>query len=235
MDRKKRRAISSSLGKIDLGEIEDRGVLRVEDPTEQALPEVYQEDYQQFQQPQRRRPNPDVETRQFSVNSSEPEMDDENIQDLERRLMNARQEKKDREQRAPASAIQRLEILTGIGRLVRDVEIEGVNFSLKSLKSKEIRIVMEQAALAKTNVGEALTIRDYTLAFAIYKIDDRPFEQYIGSNEYEDKVETVENLDASVTKTLWKEYSAMINEHQEALKQDLGKNSEEILDNVKKS
>jgi hypothetical protein len=213
---RRRRAISSSLGEVKLGE--GQRVLQVEDPTEkmetlEVPPEILQH-------------------RTFS--STEPSIGAKDIEKIEQELAAAKMEKK--QQRAPKQAVNRLELLTGIGRLVSDIKIDNVKFSLRSLKSRELRYVMENAARnGETNVGEALLIRNYTLAFSIYEIEDNPIYAVIGSDEIEDKVRVIDEFEEVTTTKLWDAYSSMINEGSKGVEEDLGTDTKQILDNVKKS
>jgi hypothetical protein len=165
----------------------------------------------------------------LSFSSSEPEETFKTEAEIEEEIKKARENKKIN--RAPKSAINRLEILTGIGRLVKDVDIDGITFSLRSLKNKETKEVIEAAALSATNVGEALTIRKATLARAIYEIDGVPFMHFLGDVGPE---EAIDEMESSVVAKLWKEYSNMILEHKEATIEDLGGEPKEIVENIKK-
>jgi hypothetical protein len=197
MDIKRRRAIASSLGKIDLGEVQQKPVLRV--GNDEPL---------------------------YSASSSDNFETDEEI---EKEIREAKEQKKN--QRASKGSINRLEILTGIGRLVRDVEIEGVVFSIRSLKNKELREVIE-APSNNPGVAEALIIRDAVLAKAIFEIDGVPFKQFCIDMTPE---EVIDEMDGGVISQLYKEYSQMLIEHQNSLVEDLGSSPKEVVENIKKS
>lgn len=234
MDRRKRRAISSALGKIDRGPVHEKEVLRVDDPADFDM-DNFEELPEQLPQQYRNRPvQHQVENKTMSFGSPYQE-EEESIQQMEQRLRVAKNEKKIINQTAPTAAVQRLEILTGIGRLVKDITIENVKFSLRSLKNKEIRDVMKRAVDAKTHVEEVLVIRVYVLAYSVYKIDDRSIEDYIGSYDIDDKIDLINELEEHVVSRLWKVYSEMLEDHNNKIEQDLGETSEKIVDNIKKS
>lgn len=234
MDIRKRRAISSALGKIDLGEVPEKEMLRVDDPTVDDL-EDYPELPEQLPQHRRQPAHGPIDNRTMSFGSKNQEEEEESFQQIEQRIRAAKNEKKIKNQTASAAAVSRLEILTGIGRLVTDVEIENVKFSLRSLKSKEIRDIMQRAVNAKSNIEEALVLRTYTLAYSIYNIDNNPIESYIGSYNMDEKVDLVDNLEDYVVGKLWQSYSDMLQNHNNMVKQDLGDNAKDILNNIKKS
>lgn len=207
MEHRRRRTVQSSLGRIDLGEAKEQGVLVVDEEEQQA-------------------PEGPI-SRSWSEGS--------NINDVEQQREDARRQKREASHRATKVAAQRFEVLIGIGRLTRDVVIDNVTFSVRSLKSKELRDVMDRAATTTTNVGEALTIRNSTLAYAIYQIDDQEISSYIGSNKIADRLVLIDELEEMVVSKIWAEYSKMLDAHQERLNKDLGTEAEEVIENVKKS
>jgi len=209
MEHRRRRTVQSSLGRIDLGEVKEQGVLMVDDP----------EDREQEQ----------PVTRQWNAG---PEPD---INDVEQQIEQARAQRHASKQRATKAAMQRLEVLVGIGRLTKDVVIDNITFSLRSLKSREIQNVMEKAVAAQTNIGEAIAIRNNTLGYAVYQIDGQPLSVYVQSKKIEDAVDLIGELEESVVLQLWDQYSDMLSAHNDNLPKDLGKTADEQIDNIKKS
>jgi len=227
-NRRRRRTVSSSLGSVGFGEEDSFGratkVLTVDgtgeedyDPREPSTIGVPQE----------------VIQRNFNSGPA-PSVKEKDIKQIEREVEQARQVQ--RQKRANPNAVSRLELLTGIGRLVTEVTIEKVEFRLRSLKSKELRFVMEKAARdATSNIGEAMMIRNYTLAFSLFEIDGNPISTVIGSDRVEDKVSVIDDFEEVVTTKLWDAYSRMIESSSKNVEKDLGSDAEEIVDNVKKS
>lgn len=208
-EHRRRRAVQSSLGRIDLGEVKDQGVLKVDNP---------EDNQREIMQPI---------TRQWTAGN--PDMEG-----IENQIEEARRLKYEAKNRASKAAMQRLEVLVEIGRLTSEVVIGKVTFSLRSLKSKEIQDVMERAVQAGTNIGEALAIRNNTLAYSIYQIDGQPTFSYVQSHKAEDMVNLIGELEESVVLKLWSEYSNMLEAHQSNLTKDLGETAEETVENVKK-
>jgi len=216
MDIKKRRAIASSLGRVDLGEIPEQRVLRVDNLENQTAEE-----------------EEIIHRRNRNLEEPQPLNRVNEIKELERMMEEEKLAKK--EEKAPPMAIQIFEVLTGIGRLTTDVEIENIKFSLRSLKNKELRAVLEKGIDAKTRFEEALTVRNYTLAYSIYKINNQPAELFMRTEDVDKKVELIDDMQSSTVSKLWEEYSKMIQLHNESLKNGLGETPKEIADNIKKS
>jgi hypothetical protein len=161
----------------------------------------------------------------------------EDIEDIEQEVRQQRIEQQ--RPRAERKAINRLELLTGIGRLTTEITIEKVKFSLKSLKSKELRDVMVRTAMARsTSLGEALLIRGFTLAYSLFEIDDNPIGIVLGikpEEELEAKIALIDDMDETVITAIWAAYSKMMNENNKTVQTDLGNEPKEIVDNIKKS
>jgi hypothetical protein len=166
-----------------------------------------------------------------------PEEDDtEKLENIEQDIKQQRMEQQ--HPRAERKAINRLELLTGIGRLTTDITIEKVKFSLKSLKSKELRDVMVRTS--KTNntlYSEALLIRGLTLAYSLFEIDNNPIGIVLGvdpDKELEAKIALIDEMDEVVVTKIWAAYSKMISDSNKEAQTDLGTEPKEIVDNIKK-
>jgi len=151
------------------------------------------------------------------------------------RLEAIRKEKFEAKNKASPMAVSRLEILTGIGRLSRDVKIDNVVFTLRSLKGREMREVMVATANSNISVFEqAFELRAQQLARAITKIDGHPIDLVLGDGDLANKIAFIQEMDEQVLSKLHSEYSAMITENNKNL-EELGKTPEEVVDTVKKS
>jgi len=160
-------------------------------------------------------------------------------EDAERALIEtveaARREKREAQLKASPNAIRRLEILTGIGRLGAEVDIDGVVFSIRSLKGREMRDVMVAISQVDNAIEQIFEVRAQTIARAISKIDNQPFDLVLGSSDLDDKILFVQELDENVLVKLHNEYTAMVNASNKKVEEDLGTTAEEVVESVKKS
>jgi hypothetical protein len=154
--------------------------------------------------------------------------------DIEKKIKEEKESKRRENEFAPKRAVQRFEILLGIGRLVDTVEIEGFSFQFRSLKNKELNHVMGLSSLEATPAMQALFIRSATLAYSLVSIDDVPFGAYIQSEEMSDKAAFIDDMEASVVSKLWDAYTKMLKSHSESIVSDLGGTPEVIAENIKK-
>lgn len=178
--------------------------------------------------------------REFNVGPPEELYEEQQFTSVEEAKQVAREVKTHRQQVANKisdHAKKRIEILSDIGRLTKDVNADGVVFSLRTLKAKE----MKQAMLAsyesaKTDLEASYENRKQQLARSIFKIDGEDIDIVIGSSSLNDKLQFVEeNLEESLISLLWDEYVAL----KQSAKNKYGVNSEkdvsEVSEDLKKS
>jgi hypothetical protein len=214
----RRRRVRSALGDIDTSILNSpRKVLTVDDENVS-------------------REQPAIRT--FSSSSSSFNIPEGSVRqspdEIESQLREDREFKRREQEFAPKKAVQRFEILLGIGRLVDTVEIEGFSFQLRSLKNKELNHIMSLSSLETTAAMQALFIRSATLAYSLVSIDDVPFGTYIQSEEMSDKAAFIDDMEASVISKLWDAYTKMLKTHNESIVSDLGEKPEVIAENIKK-
>jgi hypothetical protein len=131
---------------------------------------------------------------------------------------------------------QRVEILTGIGRNTKDFSFENVQFSLRTLKSRELRQVLLDVSHLQ-DVTLTFELRANTLARSLYLIDGHDINDVIGSSSMKDKVNFIHELEENVVDILYKQYLLLVEETEEkyGLKDNSSKEEvAEAVDSVKK-
>ena len=141
--------------------------------------------------------------------SAQRQMSREELMDIEQNIKEARREKLSSMNKITEHGKKRSEILANIGRLNKDVQLEGYTFSLRTLKSKETR----EAALQTFSVGTQLEAnfeaRRQQLARSIYKIDNYEIIDVLGNDSIETKLEFLDDLEESVIVKLFDEFSSL--------------------------
>ena len=143
----------------------------------------------------------------------------------------------ERQTRVSPEARNRLEFLSGIGRMEESVTIENTKFTLQSMKSGEQEEVFE--SISGFNNASAIKIqfeiRAQTLARVIYAIDDQLFSIVIGSNHMKDKVAATRLLDENVADHLYKWYQEnIVKKAQDKYAVKTEKDAEEVIEAIKK-
>jgi hypothetical protein len=135
-------------------------------------------------------------------------MGPEELKEYEERRAEAVQKQK----RISPEAKERIEFLTGLGRIVDSVTVEEIEFTFQSLKGKEQNEVFE--ALSQFGEMSALRmqyeVRFHTLARALTHIQGRSFEEVIESDDIEDKLEVIRAMDENLSDHLYKWYQKNI-------------------------
>lgn len=125
---------------------------------------------------------------------------------VEQDFKEARQARKRGSERLSEGARKRLEILIGMTRSTRAVEIEGTQFVLQTLKSKEMRQAILDASAFDRTVQSPFEIRRQLLAYSLVQIGGVDFDQFVGSSDLSAKLDFVEEMDHALLERLYAEY-----------------------------
>lgn len=131
-------------------------------------------------------------------------------------------------------ARKRVEILANIGRLNKDVNVEGIVFSLRTLKTKETREVAMVAVGSKNDLDASFEIRRQTLARAIYKIDGEDVELALGGRDFNLKLQLVDDMEEAITTKLYKECDSLRQESEEKYGLKTPQEVKEVVEDIKK-
>jgi len=135
-------------------------------------------------------------------------MGPEELKEYEERRAEAVQKQK----RISPEAKQRIEFLTGLGRIVDSITVEEIKFTFQSLKDREQDEIFE--AISEYDQISALKmqymVRRHTLAKALTHIQDKTFADVIESDEFEDRLAVIMEMDDNFLDHLWKWYQENI-------------------------
>lgn len=169
----------------------------------------------QFNKPIKRPSTVTRPMRQFPMVGGPEEMDEEPGFDRpfelsaeeEEELKRARKEKLNPP--ITPQAKTRLEYLTDIGKMTKDVVIGGVSFTLRTLKSKEQRQVYLTLVDVNNKVDEAYNLKFHSLAHSLIKIDGQEIAYMVKINNFQDKLKILEDLEETVTDQLFAAYQEL--------------------------
>jgi hypothetical protein len=177
--------------------------------------------------------------KEFSVGAPEEQElnfsndDEENLQ-IEKQIEAARLEKNTAPKITDHSK-KRLEILTNIGRLTRDVNIEGYTFTIKSLKSKETREATLLAVGASASNAElSFEIRRNILARSIDKIDGKEIALILGTDDLERKLKMIDDFEEVIIVKLYDEFQKMKETASTKYGVNSDKDAAEVVEDLKK-
>ena len=143
--------------------------------------------------------------------------------------------KKKSEERLSAEARERIEFLTGIGRIKKDVEFEGVTFSIQSLKSRELReIAMISLSNKITNIERSFEVRKQVLARSIFQINNNLVEYVIGDDDFQAKLNFIDELDENTVTYLYSKYQEIVEESKVKFGIATKEQAQEVVEEIKK-
>lgn len=142
--------------------------------------------------------------------------------------------------RITPSARERVELITNIGRLKEDVFVDGIKFTMQSLKSGEIREILKLCMPIEDKYENYFETRAQTLARSIVAIDDIPIAMVISgtnvssrSDELHYIIEMLNNMGEYTLEYLHECYLALIDKNKEKFRVNTD-NAREVSEEIKK-
>lgn len=187
----------------------------------------------------RRRPTPQVnadQIRDFQAKMQREQMPeyDEDAAEIERQIRQARKEKISGKSRLDDGAKRRIEMLLGMTRSYRRVEVGDVTFDLQTLKSKEMRESLMVAAEYDGTIQGPFELRRQLLARSISKISDIDFANFIGTTDIEGKLQFIDAMYEPLISRVYEEYLALAKEAREKYSIKTAQEAKEVLEDLKK-
>lgn len=129
---------------------------------------------------------------------------------------------------------KRLDILIGMSKLYRKVDIDGVVFELQSLSSKDLREAYIETSKFNETFQFSYELRRQILSRSIIKIGELDIHDFIGDYEYDSILELIDNLGDSFLNRLFNEYEILNKEvsSKYAIKNE--NDMKEVVDDLKK-
>ena len=127
---------------------------------------------------------------------------------------------------------QRVEFLTGIGRLSKEITIEGYKFTLRSLKSGEMREVIKVVSQVEIPSEQMYEMRAQTLARSIFMIDDMPVQAVLGASDLDGVVDYINDTEEHIVNKLYETYTDMVKSKNLVL--DSAADAREVAEEIKK-
>ena len=173
--------------------------------------------------------------RSFQNQMNESDAPEEDIQQIERDMQRSRQEKRTGRQRLDPGAKKRLEQLLGIVRTEKEVVLnEKMTFVLQTLKSGELNDVLAAARKEPNQFDFDWQLRRHNLSRSIKTIAGIKFTDFVGSEDIEDLLYFIDQLDDFVLTKLYKEYGNLSKEAQDKYGVNTDEKQKEVVEDLKK-
>jgi hypothetical protein len=149
-------------------------------------------------------------------------------------LQRLRSESAGKPNRIGEHAKKRIEILANLGRLTKEVKVDGINFSLRTLKAKEAREATMSIFSCQNDVDASFEIRRQSLARSIYEIDGQPIELAVGGDDLEAKLGLIDDMEDVAIVKLYNAFNELRGEVQTKYGLQSEKEVKEVVEDLKK-
>ena len=156
------------------------------------------------------------------------------IAEMERKVAEARRAKVTGKERLSEQAKRRIEMLTNISRMTKDVTIDGNVYSLRTLRSKELQEAIAASVKFDGSINLTFETRKQFLARGLYKIAGTEISDFLNDDSLEARLEFFDYLEESIISRLYGEFQKLTSESEE--KYGLKKESDvkEVYEDLKK-
>lgn len=200
-------------------------------------------DYDQQPMPQRpmrhtREQGPPVfdeaSMREFQAQMQPPPHQVREMSNIEMEMLAAKKAKREGKERLSDGARRRIEILVGMTRLSREVDIDGKLYKLQTLKSKELREALVATAEFDGSIQLVFETRKQLLARSLVVVAGVEIAQFLNSEDLQARLDFIEEIDHSLLLRLYNEYILLSNEAQEKYALKTVEEAKEVAEDLKK-
>jgi len=156
------------------------------------------------------------------------------MSDIEKEIHAAKKAKREGKERLSDGARRRIEMLIGMTRLSKEIDVGGQMYKLQTLTSQELRDAVVATAEFDGSVQFIFENRKQLLARAIVVVAGVPIDQFLNSNELDAKLEFIELLDHALLHRLYGEYISLTQEAQNKYSPKTEEQAKEIVEDLKK-
>lgn len=154
-----------------------------------------------------------------------------------KKLAQLKKVKQTQEEKVSSNAKERIKLLSDLGKITKTVVFDDVSFSLKSLKSGQVKYLTKlKNELLNSNKNPEdilLELRNHSIACSLYEIDSQPVDVVLGINSFEDLLQWIDELDESLTAFLYDTYVDILNQAKKAALKD-EEDVKEVTEDIKK-
>lgn len=138
-------------------------------------------------------------------------------------------------QKISPGAKERIEFLLGIGKVTKDVDVDGTTFTLKALSDVQNQDVLLKIVQGYKNDADALLYsRRLTLTYAITHIDGTSIGIQLGDDSFETKFTVLGQMDSDVIGYIYSHYEEMTVNKRKKYTIKNEKDAEQVVEELKK-
>jgi hypothetical protein len=172
--------------------------------------------------------------RDFQSQMQQPMEPMRGLSNIEQEILAAKKAKREGKERLTEGARRRIEMLLGMTRLTREVDIGGQLYKLQSLTSEELRDALVATAEFDGTVQFIFETRKQLLARSLTVVSGVEIDQFLNSRDLEDKLYFIELNDHALLSRLYNEYLELVKEAQERYSPKTEAQVKELVEDLKK-
>jgi len=134
---------------------------------------------------------------------------EEELVAIEKEMREARKAKATGKEKLNDGAKRRLEMLLNMTKTTHSVDLDGNTYMMRTISSKEMREAYMAISEFDLTVQASLEARRQFLARSLIQVAGVDFEQFIGTDSLDAKLEFVDALDEALLNRLYSEYLEM--------------------------
>jgi hypothetical protein len=154
--------------------------------------------------------------------------------ELERQIREARLAKTTGRERLNDGAKRRVEMLVGMTRTTREVDLEGNKFVLHTLPSADMRRAVMAASEFDGTVQFAFEMRRQLLSRSLVEIAGVEINQFVGSQSLDAKLDLIDHLDEPLLGRLYNEYLTLARDANKKYSIKSNEEAQEVAEDLKK-
>jgi hypothetical protein len=196
------------------------------------------------QQPPLQRPHRREEVPQFdpqamrefesSMQPPRPAVQMNDLTDEEKHIIELKKAKREGKERLSDGAKRRIEMLIGMTRLSKEVDIEGQIYKVQTLSSRDLRDVMVAVSEFDGTVQFMFEHRKQILARSLTVLAGVDITQFLNSYELQDRLDFIELMDNALLLRLYSEYAKLDKEANDKYALKTEAEVVAVLDDLKK-
>lgn len=163
-----------------------------------------------------------------------PDMQFNEDMEIEKEIRAAKEARRTGKERLNEGAKRRIEMLVGMTRSSREVDLEGNKFVLQTLRSHDMREAIMAASEFDNTVQSPFEIRRQLLARSLVQVAGVDIVQFVGSNSLDAKLALIDDLDEALLNRLYDEYLTLVKESREKFAIKNAEDVKELAEDLKK-
>jgi hypothetical protein len=156
------------------------------------------------------------------------------ISEIEQQILEAKRAKREGQERLSDGAKRRIEMLIGMTRLSKDVEIGGQPYRLQTLASQDLRDAVVSAAEYDGTVQLVFETRKQLLARSLVLVAGVEIKEFLNSDDLQDRLDFIEKLDHALLLRLYNEYTDLAQQAQNKYTLKTEAEVKEVIADLKK-